>query len=139
MERMREGMAEIFYDNGTLFFAMPRDGMPYHPYWKTFMEIGQRCDDMNTDDNGNWSFFDEDGLLLGIQMVDPVDESGAPKESSLYWLRHIMEEDELVMFLDTVKACYAETLEEGDASNVTMVDEFTFRVDPEGPDKIDGE
>ena len=137
-------MAEIFYDNGTLFFAMPRVGTPYHPYWKTFMEIGQRCDDMNTDDNGNWSFFDEDGLLLGIQMVDPVDESGAPKESSLYWLRQIMKEDELVMFLDTVKSCYAdvglteddETLQEKEQADYG---EFTFRVGPEGPDKIDGE
>ena len=128
MEQMEQGMAEIFYDNGTLFFALPQGGMPFSPYWKTFMEIGIRCADLRTDDNGNCSFFDEDGVLMGIQMEDPVDESGAPKESVLHWLRQVMQEHELVMFLETVKSCHAMHAEDEQEDDEV----FTFQIGPEG-------
>ena len=116
---MQQELAEIFYDNGVVFLAYPQNPLSLMPYWKTFMAIGHAIADggeLRVDENedGNWAFFDKDGTLLGIQMQDPVDkESGAPKEAALEWPRAVMEEHQVVMFVEAMKDCHAQNAEEG--------------------------
>ena len=133
MEQMEQvGMAEIFYDNGILFLALPHPGgLPVTPYWATFLEIGRKCDDLRIDEAGNWAFFDQDSQLIGIQMEDPIDhESGAPKESVLRWLRQLMEEHQVVTFIETMQSCHEQCAKEepGDEGEV-----LSFQIGPEGP------
>ena len=133
MEQMEQaGMAEIFYDNGTLFLALPYpSGLSAKPYWATFLEIGRKCDDLRIDEAGNWAFFDQDSQLIGIQMEDPIDhESGAPKESVLRWLRQLMEEHQVVTFIETMQSCHEQCAKEepGDEGEV-----LSFQIGPEGP------
>ena len=117
MEQMGQGMAEIFYDNGVVFLATPQSDLPLTLYWKTFMNIGHGIADggeVYEDGGGNWAFFDKDDTLLGVQMEDPVDpKSGAPKESALVWLRGVMEEHQVVVFLEAMKDCHQQNAEEG--------------------------
>ena len=114
MEQMQQGLAEIFVDNGMVFFASPMDDLPLAPYWKTFMAIGYSVADggeVRRDENEdrNWAFFNKDDELLGIQMVDPVDkESGAPREAVLDWLRAFMEEHQVVVFVEAMKSAHAQ-------------------------------
>ena len=132
MEQMEQvGMAEIFYDNGILFLALPHPGgLPVTPYWATFLEIGRKCDDFRNDEAGNWAFFDQDSQLMGIQMEDPIDhESGAPKESVLRWLRHLVEEHQVVTFIEMMHFCHEQCAKEelGDEGEV-----LSCQIGPEG-------
>jgi hypothetical protein len=79
------------------------------------------------DGGGNWAFFDKDDTLLGVQMEDPVDpKSGAPKESALVWLRGVMEEHQVVMFIEAMKEGHQRhTKEEGEI--------LSRQIGPEGP------
>ena len=54
-------MADIFYDNGSVFFIMETGGLPPTPYWKDFIRIGATAETIESDNNGNWLFADEDG------------------------------------------------------------------------------
>ena len=144
MEQMQQGMAEIFYDHGVVFLAYPQEDLPPTPYWKTFMAIGHAIADggeLRVDENedGNWAFFDKDGTLLGIQMEDPVDaESGAPKEAALEWLRAVMEEHQVVTFVEAMKDAHTQNAEEGhdewpdDGPEVTLIGNLpAFMIDDE--------
>lgn len=134
MEQMQQGMAEIFYDNGVVFFATPQSDLPLMPYWTTFMNIGHGIGDggeIHEDGDGNWAFFDQDDTLLGVQMKDPVDpKSGAPKESALVWLRGVMEEHQVVVFLEAMQAAHRQLAKEepGDEGK-----DFSFQIGPGGP------
>ena len=98
-------MAEIFYDNGSLFLIVGDGGLPESPYWNSFLRIGATAGSVDGDGNGNWVFCDEDGEVIALQMLDPVTDTGVPKESVLHWLRQNMDESEIVSFLDMMKEC----------------------------------
>ena len=134
MEQMQQGIAEIFYDNGVVFLATPQGDLPLTPYWKTFLNIGHGITDggeVHEDGGGNWAFFDKEGTLLGVQMEDPVDpKSGAPRESALVWLRGVMEEHQVVTFVEAMKDAHGQHANEepGDEGEV-----LSFQIGPEGP------
>ena len=134
MEQMEQGMAEIFYDNGVVFLATPQSDLPLPLYWKTFMNIGHGIADggeVYEDGGGNWAFFDKGDTLLGVQMEDPVDpKSGAPKESALVWLRGVMEEHQVVTFVEAMKDAHGQHAKEepGDEGKV-----LSLQIGPEGP------
>ena len=129
MEQMEQGMAEIFYDAGCLFLALPNNGVPVSPYWNRFMDIGHRCADLRTDENGNYAFFDEDDLLMGVQMEDPIDKHGSPKESVLHWLRQVMEEHQVVMFIETMQSMQQQHSKEGPEDEGEI---FSLQIGPKG-------
>ena len=128
MEQMEQGMAEIFYDAGCLFLARPNNRVPVSPYWNRFMDIGNRCADLRTDENGNYAFFDEDDLLMGVQMEDPIDKHGSPKESVLHWLRQVMEEHQVVMFIETMQSMQQQHSKEGPEDEGEI---FSLQIGPE--------
>jgi len=132
MEQMQQGLAEIFVDNGMVFFASPMDDLPLAPYWKTFMNIGHGITDggeVHEDGGGNWAFFDKEGTLLGVQMEDPIDKHGSPKESVLHWLRQVMEEHQVVMFIETMQSMQQQHSKEGPEDEGEI---FSLQIGPEG-------
>jgi hypothetical protein len=129
MEQMEQGMAEIFYDAGCLFLALPNDGVPVSPYWKRFMDIGHRHAELRSDENGNYAFFDEDDALMGIQMEDPIDKHGSPKESVLHWLRQVMEEHQVVWFIETMQSIQQQHAKEGPEDEGEI---SSLQINPEG-------
>lgn len=104
-------MSEIYYDNGTLFFILETGEAPSSPYWTDFIKIGAFAARIDTDDNGNWIFADEDGKVMGLQMEDPLTDDGVPKESVLHWLRDTLPESDIVWFLDSVRDAKAQMAE----------------------------
>jgi len=134
MKQMEQGMAEIFYDSGVVFLATPQGDLPLVPYWKMFMNIGHgvaECGECRTDEDGNWAFFDKDEVLMGVQMEDPVDpKSGAPKESALVWLRGVMEEDQVVMFIEAMKEGHQRHTKEEPEDEGEIL---SLQIGPEGP------
>ena len=96
-------MADILYHNGSVFFVMETGGLPPTPYWKDFIRIGATAETIESDNNGNWLFADEDGKILALQMEDPLTDGGGPKESVLHWLRATLAESQIVLLLDMLK------------------------------------
>ena len=96
-------MSDIFYDNGTVFFVMETGDLPASPYWTDFIRIGATAETIESDNNGNWLFADEDGKILALQMEDPLTGGGVPKESVLHWLRGTLAESQIVLLLDMLK------------------------------------
>jgi len=92
-------MPDIYNDNGTILY-IPDDGdTPTHPYWKAFMRVAystERVESIgdiyvlrNTEDH-----------IVAIQMPDPVNEEGHPKEAVIATLRAIIDEDEMSLLVD---------------------------------------
>ena len=96
-------MAEIFADNGLIIY-MPSNDIPSNPYWKAFMEVAVLTDSMDIfeEDTDFVVFRDEGDDILAIQMPEPIDDNGAPKESVIEKLRSICSEEELTDLIDHV-------------------------------------
>ena len=92
-------MADISVDDGYLFY-MPYMGKPTpKPYWKAFMvvaalaeHIGFENDDPESD---QFYLLDEDKKLLGIQMIEPVDDNGAPVERAISFAKTLLDEEDV--------------------------------------------
>ena len=93
------------------------------------MDIGHRCAEFRSDENGNYAFFDEDDALMGIQMEDPIDKHGSPKESVLHWLRQVMEEHQVVWFIETMQSIQQQHAKEGPEDEGEI---FSLQINPEG-------
>ena len=96
-------MAEVLADDGYLLW-MPQVERPTTPYWTNLMAMAKFTDVVIIDgeEGGNIMFISEDGELLGVQMKDPVDESGAPIESVINFLKDNLDEEMVDEFLQEV-------------------------------------
>lgn len=92
-------MADISVDDGYLFY-IPYMGEPMpKPYWKAFMVVAKLAEHIGyeNDEIGSDQFYllDEDEKLLGIQMLEPVDENGAPVERAIAFAKTLLNEEEV--------------------------------------------
>lgn len=98
-------MAEVLADNGFLLW-MPQVERPTTPYWTNLMAMAKFTDVviMDNEESGNLMFISEDGELLGVQMKDPIDESGAPIEAVINFLKDNLDDEMVDEFLEQVIA-----------------------------------
>tara|TARA_B100000902_G_C27294615_1_gene909189 strand:+ start:387 stop:770 length:384 start_codon:yes stop_codon:yes gene_type:complete len=96
-------MAEVLSDEGYLLW-MPQVERPTVPYWTNLMAMAKFTDLViqDTEESGNLMFISDDGELLGVQMKDPVDESGAPIESVIDFLKGSLDDEMVDEFLQQV-------------------------------------
>lgn len=69
------------------------------PYWKAFMVVAKLAEHIgyDKDDPESEQFYllDEDEKLLGIQMLEPVDNNGAPVERAIAFAKTLLNEEEV--------------------------------------------
>lgn len=97
-------MAEIFADEGMLLW-IPENEEPTKPYWKAFMVLAVETKTMEVseDDINKVAFFNEKEEISGIQIPDPIDDTGAPVEESVNFLLAFLDPDEVEVILDHVR------------------------------------
>ena len=97
-------MAEIFADEGMLLWIPGEEG-PTKPYWKAFMVLAVETETMEVgnDDVNMVAFFDKDDELQGIQIPEPIDDTGAPVEGSVTFLSAFLDAEEVATILDHVR------------------------------------
>ena len=92
----------LFYEDGQVFYIP--DALGDRAWWQEFFHIADRLDNVETHVHPSEPdiefalLLDEDGLLMALQLPDPVNDDGAPKEEVLLGLRGFLPEDH-VMFL----------------------------------------
>ena len=92
----------VFYDDGQVFYIP--DALGDRPWWQEFFLMAQRLDHVKTHfhpsepDIEHLILVDEEENLLAVQLADPVNDDGAPKEEVLLGLRSFLPEEH-VMFL----------------------------------------
>jgi len=92
----------VFYEDGQVFYIP--DALGDRAWWQEFFHIADRLDNVETHVHPSEPdiefalLLDEDGLLMALQLPDPVNDDGAPKEEVLLGLRAFLPEDH-VMFL----------------------------------------
>ena len=97
-------MAEIFADEGMLLW-IPGNEEPTKPYWKAFMVLAVETKTMEVgnDDVNMVAFFNEDDELQGIQIPEPIDDTGAPVEGAVTFLSAFLDAEEVATILDQVR------------------------------------
>ena len=100
-------MADISVDGGYLFY-IPYMGEPSpEPYWKTFMAVGKLAEHIGyeNDDPGSDQFYllDENEKLLAIQMLEPIDENGAPVERAISFAKTLLIEEDVQDMIEECK------------------------------------
>ncbi len=97
-------MAEIFADEGMLLW-IPGNEEPTKPYWKAFMGLAVETESMEVseDDVSKVAFFDKEEEIIGIQIPDPIDDTGAPVEGSVNFLGAFLDSEEVDVILDHVR------------------------------------
>ncbi len=92
-------MPDIYNDNGMILYIMEDGGVPVYPYWKAFMRVAnltrsvEKVDDVDV-------LLDAEESIVAIQMPDPVNDEGHPKEAVIATLRAILDEDEMSLLVD---------------------------------------
>ena len=96
-------MAEVLADDGYLLW-MPQVERSTTPYWTNLMAMAKFTDVViiDNEESGNIMFISEDGELLGVQMKDPIDESGAPIEAVVSFLKDNLGDEMVDEFLEQV-------------------------------------
>lgn len=96
-------MAEVLSDDGYLLW-LPQVEQTTSPYWTNLMAMAKFTDVviMDNEESGNLMFVSDEGELLGVQMKDPIDESGAPVESVIDFLRANLDDEMVDEFLEEV-------------------------------------
>jgi hypothetical protein len=89
-------MAEVIADENGYIMWFPLVDKPSVPYWASIMAAAKFCEKVVVDEecSDNCIFVTKDGRVLAVQMLDPVDNAGAPIESVINFLRkHIPQQD----------------------------------------------
>jgi len=89
-------MAEVIADENGYIMWLPLVDKPSVPYWASIMAAAKFCEIVVFDEecSDNCIFTTNDGRVLAVQTLDPVDNAGAPIESVINFLRkHIPQQD----------------------------------------------
>jgi hypothetical protein len=92
-------MPDIYNDNGTILYILEEGDIPAYPYWKAFMRVAYSTENVESS-NDIFVFRDTEGGIIAIQMPDPVNDAGHPKEAVISTLRTIIDEDEMSLLID---------------------------------------
>lgn len=96
-------MAEVYADEDYLIW-LPLVEEPSIPYWKSIMAAAKYTDKVIVDTKceENCIFTDSEGKVLAVQMLDPVDNTGAPIESVMEFLKKYISQDHIDELVETV-------------------------------------
>ena len=93
----------VFYEDGQVFYIPEAIGD--RPWWQEFFLIAKRLDHVETHvdpsepDIEHLLLVDEEGHLMALQLADPVNDDGAPKEEVLLGLRAFLTEDHIAFLV----------------------------------------
>jgi len=93
----------VFYEDGQVFYIP--DALGDRLWWQEFFHIADRLDHVETHvhpsepDIEHALLLDKNGLLMALQVPDPVNDDGAPKEEVLLGLRAFLTEDHIAFLV----------------------------------------
>jgi hypothetical protein len=128
-------MAEIFADEGLCLY-LPDSDEPTRPYWKAFMAMAIRVDNMDISmENEDMAVFrDKKDNVIGVQMPEPVDNNGAPVEEVVNFLSSVLCPDDVDDIVDHVSEAKKVTNNlQTNGEFMTIVENLmTEEIDPTG-------
>jgi hypothetical protein len=98
-------MPDVYNDNGTILYILEDGDVPAFPYWKAFMRVADSTERIECADKV-FVFRDGSDGIVAIQMPDPVNDEGHPKEAVMATLRTIVDEDEMSLLIDHLIAVH---------------------------------
>jgi len=93
----------VFYEDGRLFYIP--EALGGRPWWQEFFLIAQRLDHVKTHvhpsspDIEHLILVDEEENIMALELADPVNDDGAPKEEVLLGLRSFLPEDHIAFLV----------------------------------------